>query len=271
MTALRSIWRALRTRLWGHGSVPHIPDPPSPRVPASAMPPVPQHKAPRGEGSRLAILAGRYLVDKNPRRYLADAAPLVEFVSSPNQGDVFAAGRPDTILVHATGGGTAAGAIATLTDPTRKERVSGHLVIDRDGSITQLVPLDTIAWHAGKASWDGEEYVNVAPSALSWSTGATWTRKTTSSTPGARHPSAWTRRSSRATATTSSPCGGTATPTSRSGLPGRCASCSWMRSPYAGSSAMKNWRRTERQTPGPALPLDELRAQLGLPLEAVGV
>ena len=33
--------------------------------------------------------------------------------------------------------------------------MSAHLVISRDGSITQLVPFDKIAWHAGRSAWKG--------------------------------------------------------------------------------------------------------------------
>lgn len=45
-----------------------------------------------------------------------------------------------------------------LSDPVRE--VSAHLVIDRDGTITQLVPFDTIAWHAGKSQWKDRESLN---------------------------------------------------------------------------------------------------------------
>lgn len=45
-----------------------------------------------------------------------------------------------------------------LRDPERE--VSAHLVLDRPGNITQLVPFNTIAWHAGKSSWKGREGLN---------------------------------------------------------------------------------------------------------------
>lgn len=37
---------------------------------------------------------------------------------------------------------------------------SAHLVIDRDGSMTQMVPFDRTAAHAGKSSWSGVESCN---------------------------------------------------------------------------------------------------------------
>lgn len=39
-------------------------------------------------------------------------------------------------------------------------RVSAHLCIFRDGSITQYVPFDQRAWHAGASSWQGRERCN---------------------------------------------------------------------------------------------------------------
>lgn len=45
-----------------------------------------------------------------------------------------------------------------LSDPARE--VSAHLVVDRDGTVTQLVPFDTIAWHAGKSKWKERESLN---------------------------------------------------------------------------------------------------------------
>lgn len=68
---------------------------------------------------------------------------------SPNMGGFFPDGLPDTIVIHYTAGPTAKSAIDTLTNPANS--VSTHVVVDRDGSITQLVPFNRIAWHAGKS------------------------------------------------------------------------------------------------------------------------
>ena len=70
---------------------------------------------------------------------------------SPNHSGVYAAGVPDTIILHYTACASAASAVRILTDTKRK--VSAHLVVDRDGSITQLLPFDTIGWHAGRSRW----------------------------------------------------------------------------------------------------------------------
>ena len=79
-------------------------------------------------------------------------------VDSPNQGSAFEPGRPDTLVIHYTAGSSAQSAIDTLCDTER--RVSAHLVVGRDGAITQLVPFDTVAWHAGQSQWRGRTGLN---------------------------------------------------------------------------------------------------------------
>ena len=39
-------------------------------------------------------------------------------------------------------------------------RVSSHLLIDRQGKVTQYVPFDMRAWHAGESSFDGRNNCN---------------------------------------------------------------------------------------------------------------
>lgn len=39
-------------------------------------------------------------------------------------------------------------------------RVSTHILISRDGELTQYVPFDKRAWHAGLSSWEGRERCN---------------------------------------------------------------------------------------------------------------
>lgn len=77
------------------------------------------------------------------------------FVESPNRGGKL---EPQYLVMHYTAGGTATGAIRTLTDPAAK--ASAHVVIARDGEITQLVAFDEIAWHAGRSRWQGLDGLN---------------------------------------------------------------------------------------------------------------
>lgn len=82
----------------------------------------------------------------------------VQRADSPNRGGRFEPGDLDTIIVHYTAGANAQSAIDTLCDTERK--VSAHLVVARDGTITQLLPFDTVGWHAGKSSWQGRTGLN---------------------------------------------------------------------------------------------------------------
>lgn len=73
--------------------------------------------------------------------------------NSPNHGGKFALGAPDSIIIHYTAGSSAASSVETLCNPQTK--ASAHLVVGRDGSVTQLVPFDTVAWHAGRSAYKG--------------------------------------------------------------------------------------------------------------------
>ncbi|WP_050698600.1 N-acetylmuramoyl-L-alanine amidase [Anaeromassilibacillus senegalensis] len=55
--------------------------------------------------------------------------------------------KPDIIVNHITAGSTAAGALATLCSPARE--ASAHFVVDKDGTVYQLVALDRAAWSNG--------------------------------------------------------------------------------------------------------------------------
>ena len=45
-------------------------------------------------------------------------------------------------------------------DEIKELKVSSHLFIKRDGSITQFVPFDKKAWHAGVSNFNGRENCN---------------------------------------------------------------------------------------------------------------
>lgn len=68
--------------------------------------------------------------------------------------------RPTILLLHYTGLESMAKAIDWLT--REGSGVSCHYGIDEDGRITQMVPEDLRAWHAGESAWDGETDVNSA-------------------------------------------------------------------------------------------------------------
>lgn len=68
----------------------------------------------------------------------------IEWVASPNHHDRQNA-AVDMIIYHATGGQELGPAINTFTN--KKSGVSAHYVIDREGRIIQMVPLDRAAQH----------------------------------------------------------------------------------------------------------------------------
>lgn len=58
----------------------------------------------------------------------------------------------NTVVLHITDGPTAAGAIAWFAQSSGASAVSAHFVIDRDGTIYQLLSLSDSAWHAEAAN-----------------------------------------------------------------------------------------------------------------------
>ena len=54
------------------------------------------------------------------------------------------------IVNHITAGSTASGALATLCNPARE--ASAHFVVDKDGTVYQLVALDRAAWANGTST-----------------------------------------------------------------------------------------------------------------------
>jgi len=92
-------------------------------------------------------------------RLVANNGTMVPWVASPNiGGNLSNGGRPDTLVMHYTAGGAGSGTVSYFKKPSAK--VSAHLVIGRDGDITQMVKFDRTAWHAGKSRWKGKNAVN---------------------------------------------------------------------------------------------------------------
>ncbi|MBL4870267.1 MAG: N-acetylmuramoyl-L-alanine amidase [Robiginitomaculum sp.] len=78
-----------------------------------------------------------------------------EYKNSPNKS-----GRitPKVIVLHYTASFDAGSAINTLCNPS--SRASAHVVIDKDGETTQLVPFNFKAWHAGPSEYEGLKGIN---------------------------------------------------------------------------------------------------------------
>ncbi len=76
--------------------------------------------------------------------------------SSPNFND--RRGPLDMLVLHYTGMETGEAALLRMCDPSAE--VSAHYMIWEDGRLTQLVPEDKRAWHAGVSSWQGDTDLN---------------------------------------------------------------------------------------------------------------
>lgn len=107
-------------------------------------------------GERAEQLApAAYRVD--PQRHLllrADGHP-VRLVAAGSVGTPLQSRR--LIVAHHTAA-PARGVESYLENPDRS--VSAHLLIHRDGSVTQLVPFDIRAFHAGRSRWKDLENLN---------------------------------------------------------------------------------------------------------------
>ena len=69
---------------------------------------------------------------------------------------------PDYLVVHYTAGDTADSAISWFKNTSNNpDRIAAHVVLDTDGTITQLVPFNCKANHAGYSNWDGLTGLNI--------------------------------------------------------------------------------------------------------------
>ena len=74
---------------------------------------------------------------------------------TPNHGGSIA---PEFLVFHFTAGRDAESSVKWLCDPRAK--ASAHIVIARDGTITQLAPFNIETWHAGISHWKGLSGLN---------------------------------------------------------------------------------------------------------------
>jgi N-acetylmuramoyl-L-alanine amidase len=81
----------------------------------------------------------------------------IDQMACPKNTDKFAVGLPDTIVIHYTAGRDAESSAKFLCSEVK---ASAHIVIGRDGKIIQLVPFNTISWHAGVSAYGSREGLN---------------------------------------------------------------------------------------------------------------
>ncbi len=86
---------------------------------------------------------------------LLDDGEPAPFTESPNIGGAL---DPRYLVMHYTAAPGAEASVNWLTN--ERARASAHLVVGRDGTVTQLVPFERVAWHAGVSRWEGIEGLN---------------------------------------------------------------------------------------------------------------
>ena len=90
--------------------------------------------------------------------FIPDSSVASDTIPSMNFGERAQGRQPDMIVLHYTGMPDVEGALARLC--TAGTDVSAHYVVLEDGRVVQCVPEAKRAWHAGVASWAGEEDIN---------------------------------------------------------------------------------------------------------------
>lgn len=75
----------------------------------------------------------------------------IQQVPSVNHGGALP--NPRFIVLHATGGQDISSALSWSIEPANK--TSAHILIGRDGEVIQLIPFNTVGWHAGSSQWQG--------------------------------------------------------------------------------------------------------------------
>ena len=90
--------------------------------------------------------------------FTPDSSIASDIIPSLNYNERANGRLPDLIVLHYTGMPDVEGAITRLC--TAGTDVSAHYIVLEDGRIVQCVPEDMRAWHAGVASWAGEDDIN---------------------------------------------------------------------------------------------------------------
>ncbi len=88
-------------------------------------------------------------------RLVAEPGEQLNYIPSPNQARSV---TPLYLIMHYTAGPTLDGAVSWFMNP--QAQASAHVIVDRDGTVVQMVDFNRKAWHAGKSSWGHLEGLN---------------------------------------------------------------------------------------------------------------
>jgi N-acetylmuramoyl-L-alanine amidase len=95
----------------------------------------------------MKVLRNRLVSESNSDR--------IQQLQTSNKGGLI---TPNYIIIHFTAGRSPESSIQWFQNPTAK--ASAHLIIARDGTITQLIDFNRKAWHAGISSWGNKSGFN---------------------------------------------------------------------------------------------------------------
>ena len=84
-----------------------------------------------------------------------DKGNALPFELTRNRGDQL---QPEYLVLHYTASRDAASSIRWFKNSDAQ--ASAHVVIGKDGTVTQMVPFDRIAWHAGVSRWEDRTGLN---------------------------------------------------------------------------------------------------------------
>lgn len=85
------------------------------------------------------------------RNRLTQNGRSVDYIESIFMGGTFAA-PPRIAVIHFTYGASARSSAAWFRDRSNPGS-SAHVIVERDGSVIQCVPLNRVSWHAGRSRW----------------------------------------------------------------------------------------------------------------------
>ncbi len=74
----------------------------------------------------------------------------LDFQATPNKGGKL---DPQYLVMHYTAATEGRGSISWFL--SKQAQASAHILIDRDGTITQFAPFNIVTWHAGASQWNG--------------------------------------------------------------------------------------------------------------------
>ena len=84
-----------------------------------------------------------------------DDGKQVDYKPTPNKGGKY---EPQYLIMHYTAATSFGSSLNWFLN--KNAQASAHLLIGRDGAITQFAPFNIVTWHAGKSHWENLQNLN---------------------------------------------------------------------------------------------------------------